>query len=71
MCNLAVSKSYTKKICNDAKNLNLNNTPFPTFPQGGRSRQHRPRLFPLGGNGKGGKNKEDTVIHDTIIFVIN
>jgi hypothetical protein len=28
-------------------------TPFPTFPHGGRRRRNK--LFPLGGNKKGGK----------------
>jgi hypothetical protein len=30
------------------------NTPFPAFPQGGRSKN---KLFPLGGNEKGGNMK--------------
>jgi len=29
--------------------------PSLTFPQGGRGRQHRVKLFPIGGNKKGGK----------------
>jgi hypothetical protein len=32
-------------------NFFVSYTPFPTFPQGRRSG----KLFPLGGNGKGGK----------------